>query len=216
MRMPRTTMRPGDTVPVRHLTAVSGAEVELPAPDRMIHLQFRRFAGCPVCNLHLRSVVRRHGEIEAAGIREVVVFHSPAEELRPHVEDLPFAVVADPAKRLYAQFKVESTPRALLSPRAWWPIVRAVTSGTWQVLRGREHLPSRTPHGGRLGLPADFLIASDGRVLAAKYGEHVYDQWPVDELLRLATATSRPAAPAERPTPGATEREPATGPGGRS
>ncbi|WP_258958033.1 hypothetical protein [Streptomyces leeuwenhoekii] len=36
-------------------------------------------------------------------------------------------------------------------------------------------------------LPADFLIASDGRVLAAKYGEHVYDQWSVDELLEPAT-----------------------------
>lgn len=221
MRMPRTTTRPGDTVSARRLTAVSGAEVELPAPDRLVHLQFRRFAGCPVCNLHLRSVVRRHDEIEAAGIREVVVFHSPAEELRRHVEDLPFAVVADPAKRLYAQFGVESTPRALLSLRAWWPIVRALTSGLRHVLRGRERLPSRTPNGGRLGLPADFLIASDGRVLAAKYGEHVYDQWPVDELLRLAATASPSATPAERPTPGATdpgttEHEPATGPGGRS
>lgn len=78
-----------------------------------------------MCHLHLRSVVRRHGEIEAAGVREVVVFHSPAEELRVHTDGLPFAVVADPDKRLYAEFGVESAPRALLSPRAWGPVAGA-------------------------------------------------------------------------------------------
>ncbi|MEE3918755.1 hypothetical protein V2I01_10735 [Micromonospora sp. BRA006-A] len=56
---------------------MTGTGVDLPDPDRLIHLQFRRFAGCPVCNLHLRSIVRRHAEIEAAGVREVVLFHSP-------------------------------------------------------------------------------------------------------------------------------------------
>ncbi|MEV4491580.1 peroxiredoxin-like family protein [Micromonospora coxensis] len=183
--MPRH-VTPGSTLTDRHLTPVVGAPVAVPAPDRLIHLQFRRFAGCPVCNLHLRSIVRRHAEIEAAGVREVVVFHSPADELREHTHELPFAVVADPDKRLYREFGVESSRRSLLSPRAWLPILRAVAHSSWGLLRGRDRAPSRTQAGGRLGLPADFLIASDGRVLAAKYGEHVYDQWSVDELLDLA------------------------------
>ncbi|WP_078901840.1 peroxiredoxin-like family protein [Actinacidiphila yeochonensis] len=164
----------------------SGGRVAVPDAGRLVHLQFRRFAGCPVCNLHLRSVVRRHDEITAAGVREVVVFHSPAGELLEHVAGLPFAVVADPEKRLYAEFGVESAPRALLHPRAWAPVTRAVLRSTWTLLRRQERAPSSRPHGGRLGLPADFLIAPDGRVLAAKYGEHAYDQWPVDELLALA------------------------------
>ncbi|MGC5387438.1 AhpC/TSA family protein [Micromonospora sp. LHW51205] len=172
-----------DVVTPRHLTSVTGAQVALPDPDRLVHLQFRRFAGCPVCNLHLRSIVRRHAEIEAAGVREVVLFHSPADELREHVADLPFAVVADPDRRLYREFGVESAPRSLLDPRAWLPILRGVAISTWYILRGRERSPSLTPHGGRFGLPADFLIAPDGRVLAEKYGEHASDQWPVDELL---------------------------------
>jgi len=184
--MARSPGKPKATVERRDLTAVSGDHVAVPDPDRLVHLQFRRFAGCPVCNLHLRTVMQRHQEIEAAGVREVVVFHSPTEELAPHVVDLPFAVVADPDRRLYAEFGVERAPRALLDPRVWGPILRAVVSGTWNVVRGRERLPSADPHGGRLGLPGDFLIAPDGRVLAAKYGEHAYDQWSVDELLELA------------------------------
>nr|WP_106434086.1 peroxiredoxin-like family protein [Streptomyces sp. e14] len=190
MSTSRGRLEPGSTVETRSLTSVLGERVAVPDPERLVHLQFRRFAGCPVCNLHLRSVVRRHGEIEAAGVREVVVFHSPAEELAPHTADLPFAVVADPAKRLYAEFGVERSPRALLSPRVWGPIAWAVLSGAWQVARGRERLPSRSPHGGRLGLPADFLVAPDGRVLAVRYGEHAYDQWPVDELLDLAARSA--------------------------
>ncbi|MET9438846.1 peroxiredoxin-like family protein [Streptomyces sp. NPDC006551] len=188
--MPGGLLRPGSLAPVRTLDPLLGPPVAVPDPDRLIHLQFRRFAGCPVCHLHLRSVVRRHEEIEAAGIREVVVFHSPPGELRPHLEGLPFPVVADPDKLLYTAFGVESMPRALLSPRAWGPMARAVLLGTWGMLRGREKPPVLRPNGGRLGLPADFLIGSDGRIVAAKYGEHVDDQWAVDELLALASAAT--------------------------
>ncbi|MET9467509.1 peroxiredoxin-like family protein [Streptomyces sp. NPDC006544] len=179
-------LEPGSVVPARALAALGGEAVPVPDPGRMVHLQFRRFAGCPVCHLHLRSVVRRHAEIEAAGIREVVLFHSTAAELRPHTADFPFAVVADPEQRLYREFGVESSPRSLLHPRAWWPVLRAIARSAVAVARCRERLPDRRPRGGRFGLPADLLIAPDGRVLAAKYGEHVYDQWSVDELLRLA------------------------------
>ena len=168
-------------VPARTLTAVSGETASVPDPDRVVHLQFRRFAGCPVCNLHLHSIVRRHTEIEAAGVREVVVFHSTAAELREHVTGLPFPVIPDPARRLYAEFGVGAAPRALLDPRVWPIIVRAVL----RTLRLRQPAPAAKPTGGRLGLPADFLIAPDGRVLAAKYGEHAGDQWTVDELLAL-------------------------------
>jgi len=56
-----------------------------------------------------------------------------------------------------------------------------------------------------LGLPADFLIAPDGSVLAAKYGRYASDQWSVDELLDLAKLHSRRlAAPARTPTPAPT------------
>jgi hypothetical protein len=56
--------------------------------------------------------------------------------------------------------------------------------------RGAITLPTfpQPPREGesKLGLPADFLIGTDGRILALKYGVHAYDQWTVDELLSLA------------------------------
>ena len=166
----------------RELISVTGARVEVPDPQRLVHLQFRRFAGCPICNLHLRSIVQRHDEITAAGIREVVFFHSPADELREYTADLPFPTIADPEKRYYREFGVESTPRAVLDPRAWSAIVR----GTTMTLLGRYRAPAVKQDGGHLGLPADFLVDSRGAVIAAKYGKHADDQWSVDELLACA------------------------------
>lgn len=168
----------------REFTPVIGAPIAVPDPDRLVHLQLRRFAGCPVCNLHIQSLLRRRDEIEAAGVLEILVFHSPADELRE--QNLPFPVIADPGKKLYAEFGVESSPRALLNPRAWLPIVRAVARSLVTVAHGREKAPAGSQEGGRLGLPADFLIAPDGTVVASKHGTHAYDQWSVDEILAQA------------------------------
>jgi putative NADH-flavin reductase len=169
------------------LRTIAGQIVGVPDPERYVHLQFRRFAGCPICDLHLRSFARRHDDIIRSGIREVVVFHSPVKELAVHAADLPFAVVADPEKRLYAEFGVESSIRSLLDPRAWRAILRGVSLRLYEMLRGRKSAPALHVTGGRIGLPADFLIANDGTVVASKYGVHAYDQWSVDDLLGLVT-----------------------------
>ncbi|GII42404.1 peroxiredoxin-like family protein [Planotetraspora phitsanulokensis] len=177
---------PGDLVAPRELTSIRAERVLLPDPGSLVHLQFRRYAGCPICNVHLRSVARRHDEIAAAGIREIAVFHSPAEDMLSHQGELPFAAVADPDRKLYAEFGVEASPRAVLHPRAWTAPLRP---GTYSVvIRGIRAGGTPFSTGGQtvLGLPADFLIAPDGRVLAAKYGRHAGDQWSVDELLRLS------------------------------
>jgi peroxiredoxin len=170
------------------LLSVTGERVSIPPSEGLVHLQFRRFAGCPICNLHLQSIVQRHDDIEAAGIREVVFFHSPADELAKYTADLPFATVPDPDKRYYRQFGVESSPRALLDPRAWPGIIRGVALTTL----GRFRAPAVHQAGGHLGLPADFLIDTNGTVIAEKLGTHAYDQWSVDELLAHARA-GRPA-----------------------
>lgn len=189
---------PGDVVGERRLPAISGGDVPLPG-DRPVHLQFRRFAGCPVCDLHLRTVARRHGELEAAGLREVVVFHSPAADLAAHAAGLPFDLVADPEKRLYADFGVESGARSLVDPRVWPRIVGGVALSLRDVLTGRRPMPPVDPPGGRFGLPADFLIATDGRVLACRYGVHAYDQWSVDDVLERAAGAVPAAQDATRP-----------------
>src|SRR5207248_4055966 len=111
--------RVGDAFPTLELATTSGQQVTIPDPaGDYIHLQLRRFAGCPICNLHLRSIVARYDEIRSQGIREVVVFHSTVTELAKYEKELPFPLIADPERQLYQRFGVEHRPRALLSGRA--------------------------------------------------------------------------------------------------
>jgi peroxiredoxin len=174
----------GDKVNARTLTTIEGGGVALPAADGLVHLQFRRFAGCPICSLHLREVASRHGEIAKAGVTEVAVFHSSAERLRRYVAELPFAVVADPKRNLYQEFGVENSIRGVLNR----DVARAVGRGMRGTRSARSLAGMLGPTENHLSMPADFLIAPGGAVVAHKYGEHADDQWSVDELLRLATA----------------------------
>lgn len=177
-------LHPGDMAPIRFFGTIHDTAVTLEGQRRPTHIQFRRFAGCPVCSLHLKSFVRRKPEIDAA-VREVIIFHSSAEELLLHTVDLPFDVVADPGKALYQAFGVETGKRALLDRRAWPTIARSVATSLPEVMSGERPVPSFNPAGGRYGLPADFLVLPDGRIEACKYGEHADDQWSVDDVLAL-------------------------------
>lgn len=106
------------------------------------------------------------------------MFHSSRDELLAHQGDVPFDVVADPGKALYREFGVEKSWRAELTPCAWRPGMRGLRRKPTGLLADKS--------GGILGLPADFLIGSDGTILACDYGSHAYDQWSVDELVGLA------------------------------
>jgi peroxiredoxin len=182
--MEDAVLNTGDKVSARTLTTVEGAAVALPAADGLVHLQFRRFAGCPICNLHMHEVASRHDEITTAGVTEVVVFHSSADRLRRYVDDLPFALVADPDRKLYREFGVHNSIRGVLNRN----VASAVSRGMRQAASVRSLAGSLGPTENHLSMPADFLIGPDGAVVARKYGEHADDQWSVDEMLRLATA----------------------------
>ena len=178
-----TKFKPGDIVPATTLESVTGGPIKLPDPNRLVHLQFRRFVDCPICNTHIAKLRRRAHEIEAAGIKEVIVFHSSAKSIRSYQKDVPFVLVGDPKKALYKEFGVESS-LGFLSRKALGAAMRGVAHG---------HFGLRLS-GGPLGLPGDFLIAPSGQIKAAKYGTHAYDQWSVDELIALAKGAAVQAA----------------------
>lgn len=180
-------VKPGDIVQADELHSINGVTVSVPDPEKVVHLQFRRFAGCPICNVHLQSVVKRYDEITANGIREVVLFHSTPEELETYVDDLPFDLVADPDRTLYRRFGVETSVRSVIDPRSVAPIFKGMVDPS---LAGKLRLKAgmHRANGGHLGLPADILIDTNGTVIDAKYGKHAGDQWSVDELLQHAKA----------------------------
>lgn len=173
----------GDTAPATDLETIHGKRLAVPdAATRFVHLQFRRFAGCPVCNFHLLSLARRREDLEAAGIHEIILFHSSRDEMLKYQAQLPFDCVADPTKQHYRRFGAETSIFAVLHPRVFWSGLR------WILTTGRFY---KKAENGILGLPADFLIDSQGHVVAVKYGVHADDHWDADELLSLASRGNR-------------------------
>lgn len=173
----------GDIAPSFDVCTLRGERVIAPGAQEapLLHLQFRRFAGCPICNLHVRAVVERLPELKAAGVREVIAFHSPEEQLRPF-DSLPIDLVADPGRKLYDAFGVGTSLQSVLDPRAWTAALRGMPlTGLTRAMD-----PSVT----HLGLPAEFLIGAGGRILALKYGVHADDQWTVDEVLERVRAAT--------------------------
>jgi len=178
-------LKVGDTVRQLELSTIKGSAVRIPDGERLVHIQFRRYAGCPFCNLHIRSFVRRHDEIVSAGVREVVVFYSEVKTMLEFQGDLPFAAVADPNYHVYEEFGARRTmsPLLRLNPRAWVTIINTLIRV--DTLRGMEGKGED-----RMGLPSEFLIGRDGKLLAVKYGKRVDDHWSVDQLLELVRLNS--------------------------
>lgn len=176
---------PGDLIATRQYATITGESVTVPAPVGSTHLQFRRFAGCPICHLHLRSFATRHQELVDAGITEVVFFHSPHSALQGYQALLPFAVVADAERQSYDEFGIDTRISAVAHPRAWRSAFRGYAS-----VMGHRNDPDNAGVGAsdgstHLSLPADFLLVPDGTVVAAHYGRHADDQWTVDQALDL-------------------------------
>jgi peroxiredoxin len=167
-------LQSGTVLPPLLLQTMRGDMIAIPTGGpEFLHLQFRRYAGCPICSTHLRGFTRRAEDIKAAGIREIVFFHSSADELNKHQTDLPFPAVPDPGKVHYRAFGIETSLLGVMHPKALWALAQGVFRGALGL----------NMENGPLGLPADFLVSPSGKVLAAKYGVHAYDQWEVDELL---------------------------------
>jgi peroxiredoxin len=175
-------IKAGDLFPTTTMEAVTGEAITLPDPKNLVHLQFRRFVDCPICNTHIAEFRKRARDIQAADIKEVILFHSSSKSIRSYQKDVPFLMVGDPKKVFYRDFGVEAS-LGFISPRSLGAAMRGVAHGHFGVRLG----------GGPLGLPADFMIAPSGLVSAVKYGKHAYDQWSVDELLELAKAAPTPA-----------------------
>src|SRR5260370_3275275 len=175
--------KPGDIVPATSVEAVTGEPIKLPDTNRLVHLQFRRFVDCPICNTHIAELRGRAREIEAAGIKEVIVFHSSAKSIRSYQKDVPFVLVGDPKKALYKEFGVE-TSLGFMSLKALGAGMRGMAHG---------HFGLRLS-GGPLGLPGDFLIAPSGQIKAAKDRAHAYEQCALDELIALAKGAAVHAA----------------------
>ncbi len=183
MQVEEKRRRVGETLPAFELETLSHGRLSVPGTS-LIHLQFRRFAGCPVCNVQLRRFAQAHANLADAGVLTVSLFYSSRDAMLEYQHELPHPIVADPERRLFDAFRVERSRWAAASPRAWATAAIGLVSGPSNPFEG----------GAQDGLPADFLIeradSAEGdhqaRIVDLHYGSSADDQWSVDDVLELA------------------------------
>lgn len=184
--------RVGEILPPFELETLAHGRLSVPG-SKLLHLQFRRFAGCPVCNVHIRRFAAAHAELGAAGVQTVSLFYSSRETMLGYQHELPHPVVADQERHFFDAFLVERSRSFAVQPRVWATAIGGLLSGPSNPFE--DAAPD--------GLPADFLIAPrDTResepccqIMALHYGASIDDQWSVDEVLRLSKVHASPGVP---------------------
>jgi len=146
------------------------------------------------CKVIILTTFARSGFLRRAldaGVGGYLLKDAPADQLaealrKVHAE-LPFDVVPDPRRQLYAALGVTTSPLALLHPRGLRAALRAAFSRA-------SVAPSAGVADGPFGLPADFLVAPSGRTVAVKYGVHADDQWSIDDLVAIVQGSAQSEA----------------------
>jgi len=140
-------------------------------------LMFYRYASCPMCNLRIRDFTQHYPRLHERGLEVVAFFHSPAQNIRANAgkRPIPFHLVPDPKFKVYQSYGIETSwLRFFLStflPSFYVDWIRAMHYGIWGGVDWQM---------GKM--PADFLIAPDGRIMKVHYGREIGDHLPVQEV----------------------------------
>ncbi len=148
---------------------------------KWVLLSFFRNGACAICNLRVHRLIERFPDLQRQGLEVIAVFESPDLSIQEYVgqQAAPFPIVPDPDASLYALYGVEVSEDKVNATmtRPETPDVIAEAAANGFTLR-------REPGSNFYRLPAEFLIAPDGLVRIAHYGEYVYDHLEFDALER--------------------------------
>lgn len=153
--------------------------------EKPVWIGFFRFAACPLCNLRVHQMVGEWKRFEPL-CQFIGVFQSPGSAfegfLSKHTP--PFWVVSDPELELFNGYAIEnSLLKAVFHPQGLKDGLAAQKAGFSSSL-------SDPKHGASLRIPADFIVARDGTLAAARYGGFVSDSMPFDEAEATLKALS--------------------------
>ncbi len=177
-------LRVGDLAPAVVLEALDGSRLDCRRSGAPAVVSFTRYAGCPVCQLHVARVAATMPEFRSRSCTVWMVFQSTPERLQAAMAGWQpgFAAVADPAARLYDAFGVAPSLTGYVHPRS----VRALAQAT---LAGKRH---GRFEGRETQMPAGFVLDRAGRIAFAHYGRDVGDH-ALEALLAAVDAVARAA-----------------------
>lgn len=173
-------LRVGDRAPAVVLEALDGSRLDCSQPKGPAVVSFARYAGCPVCQVHVGRIAAAMPEFRSRSCQVWMVFQSTLERLQAAIAEWQpgFEAVADPTAGLYEAFGVATSVGGYLHPKSLVALVRATVAGKRHGrFEGRE-----------MQMPADFVLDARGGIRLAHYGGDVGDDAPVGALLAAVDA----------------------------
>lgn len=145
-----------------------------------VWLAFFRYASCPLCNLRINDIIKRHDALHAQGVQVLAVFQSPPARVTEYVgkQAPPFPLLCDPTEALYGLYQLSTSLAGFLHPKG---VVVAFQAARLGFLPG--HMD-----GSKTRIPGDFLISPDGTLSDVFYGDTIADHIPFARVEAFAQA----------------------------
>lgn len=171
--------------PTFNLKDIYGREINLENyRDKRFLLAFFRHAGCPFCNLRVHTLQKVYEELKRKNFEMVFFFESKGNVILRssfHQGVSPTPIIADPEKKIYSAYGLESsTTKALISH---------ATSFASTVIKAKAaNLPVHMMADGESfsTMPAEFLIDKDLVIKRAHYSERLNQRMHVDDIRAFA------------------------------
>jgi thioredoxin-dependent peroxiredoxin len=142
----------------------------------MVLLSSYRYVTCPLCHFRVNQVLHHYSQYQEK-LRFIGIFESKPEYVQSYIHQRrkpPFPMIADPNAELYRLYKVElSLWRTLAAMLRMPTLVRSMTGIDYSMAS------NRIVGGSITRIPADFLIAADGKIEIVHYGIDASDHLPL-------------------------------------
>ncbi|MCP4810809.1 MAG: redoxin domain-containing protein [Proteobacteria bacterium] len=167
----------GQIAPTFEKRPVFGLPVSVPHTRYSTVICFVRGLGSPLTREALSLLQDRWAEFDELGHRIVAITDSPASMAQDFVPryHVLFPVICDPGQELFKLYEVGGHIELAGNLRGLAGSARSA----FRALR-HGHGPLERNH---LKLPAQFCVASDGRLTHARYGRAMTDVPEIDDLL---------------------------------
>ena len=161
----------GDIAPAFATHDVFDQQVQIGGQrDQYVLLSFFRNSACALCNLRVHQLIERYPQYQAQGLAVIAVFESSQESIRQYVgkQDAPFPIIPDPDGTLYNLYGVEVS-EAKVQATLRHDQTQTIIAQAYEAGFELTEEPGSNFH----RIPADFLLAPDGKIHTAFYAERV-------------------------------------------
>ncbi len=156
--------------------------------NKRVMLGFFRHAGCPFCNLRIHALSKAHEELKSLGFEMIFFFESKDQVILRssfHQGVSPIPIIADPEKKWYATYGLESSVMK--------STISHITSFVQTALRAKAtNVPMHMMADGESfsTLPAEFLLEKGLKIKKLHYSQNLTDRIEIDVIKEFARTGS--------------------------